>query len=53
MESRYTLIKMKVGYKKIKDIKIGDLIHNGNTVIGKIKQKPINQKVCKIGRAHV
>lgn len=41
-----TLIKMKVGYKKIKDIKIGDLIHNGNKVIGKIKQNPINQKVC-------
>jgi hypothetical protein len=42
-----TLIKMKMGYKKIKDIKIGDITEDNHKVVGFIIQKPIYCKIYK------
>ena len=41
-----SLIRMKEGNKKLKDINIGDLTFDDKKILGKIKQKPTNQDVC-------
>ena len=41
-----SLIRMKKGNQRLKDINIGDLTFDNKQILGKVKQNPINQDVC-------
>ena len=43
-----TLIMMKGGLKKIKNIKIGDITFEGKKITGIILQRPICEEICKL-----